>query len=207
MCCAISVSFCIKVLDTPEQGWLILFFFFLSFFLLYWYLVQRTDVHSITSLHCIALIWKHIYCFWVKTLFNAAFPFLTVLVILLLSCWGPQSTRPDSSQYKDNFDKLAVQLQGSTVCSQSPVQMLPLSAELAAGFAFVCQSAAWLQIGFSPWLTPGQSQHTHTHMLLIFALYVNNECYDQKEGCDQVLSPSRMQLRKLLHTSYEAIKN
>lgn len=30
-----------------------------------------------------------------------------------------------------------------------------LSAELAAGFAFVCQSTAQLQIGFSLWLTPG----------------------------------------------------
>lgn len=67
--------------------------------------------------------------------------------------------------------------------------MLPLSAELAAGFAFVCQGAAWPQIGFSQWLTPGSSQQQQRTMLM-FALRLNNEC------CRQfLLLPLKMQLR------------
>lgn len=59
--------------------------------------------------------------------------------------------------------------------------MLPLSAELAAGFAFVCQSSAWLQTGFSLRLEPGSSrrqQQQQQHTLMMFALRLNNEGYD-----------------------------
>lgn len=61
--------------------------------------------------------------------------------------------------------------------------MLPLSAELAAGFAFVCQSTAWLQMGFSLWLTPGYSQQQQPQNTDIHStqIYINNKHYDLRE--------------------------
>lgn len=82
--------------------------------------------------------------------------------------------------------------------------MLPLSAEPAAGFAFVCQRTARLQIGFSPWLTPGWSQRAHAAD--ICATCVNNERFGSKEGRDQVLSSPPMRLRKLPHTRRVDVK-
>lgn len=62
----------------------------------------------------VTLIWKYIYGFWVKSIQSFqeliqcfTFPY-SVLVIPLLPWWGPQSIRPDSSRYKDSFDKLVV---------------------------------------------------------------------------------------------------